>query len=73
MVLTTSSFICSIVTVQDAITHLGLVNALPAHAAVEVLLRAVVTVQLITKVWTVNYPITHSTLLARLLQTLDTA
>ena len=73
LILTTSPLIRSIVTVEDAIAHLGLVDALPAHPAVEVLLRAVVAVELVTEVGTVHDTVTYSPLLARLLQPLHTS
>ena len=55
------------------VTHLSLVNALSAGPAVEVFLRAVVTVELVTEVRTVHTAVTHPVPLSGLPQGTNTA
>ena len=57
--LTAAPLVCPVVAVPHSIAHPVLVNALLAHAAVKVLLRAVFAVELVTEVWTVHNTVTH--------------
>ena len=57
--LTAAPLVRPVVAVPNSIAHPVLVNALLPHAAVEVLLRAVFAVELVTKVWTVHDTVTH--------------
>ena len=63
LLLTASPLVRPIVAVPHAVTHPVLVDALLAHAAVEVLLGAVLAVQLVTKVRAVHCAVTHPGLL----------
>ena len=62
--LTATLFVCSVVTVYDAVAHLLLGDAHLADAAVEVMFRAVGAIELVGKVGAVDDAVTDAMRLA---------
>ena len=73
LILTAASLVRPVVAVPDPVAHLGLVDALGPGPAVEVLLGAVLAVELVTEVRAVHAPVTHAVLLAGLAERPHTA
>ena len=62
MRLTASFLVGAVVAVRVAVTHLALLDAVLANAAVEVVLGTVRTVQLVAEVWAVHHAVADAAL-----------